>query len=223
MGKMPLEVAEKEFHGRISYSQEGEDLIIAKILEEKSSGFFVDIGAHHPMRFSNTYYFYLKGWRGINVDPLPGTKKLFDQERPEDINIEAGVSEKEQKIKYFMFNDPALNTFSAEEAEKKDGANGVYRIIKTVDVNTCSLATILNNYLPANTAIDLLTIDAEGFDDVVLYSNDWDKYQPKIILIEELRSDGNMIINNSKIYSFLKPLGYKLVSRTPNTSIYQKM
>jgi len=48
-----------------SYSQKGEDIILRRILGEKEVGFYIDIGAHHPKRFSNTYLFYKKGWRGI--------------------------------------------------------------------------------------------------------------------------------------------------------------
>ena len=68
-------------HAVKSYSQEGEDLVLARILENLkiSTGFFVDIGAHHPTRFSNNYYFYQRGWSGINVDDLPGTKKLIER------------------------------------------------------------------------------------------------------------------------------------------------
>ena len=67
------ELSKKPEWANISYSQEGEDLILERFFEGKEIGFFVDIGAHHPMRFSNTYIFYLKGWRGINVDATPGS------------------------------------------------------------------------------------------------------------------------------------------------------
>ena len=58
-----------------SFSQEGEDLVLARIFEGKKNGFYVDIGAHHPTRFSNTHYFYRRGWSGINIDAMPGSMK----------------------------------------------------------------------------------------------------------------------------------------------------
>ncbi len=62
--------------GQLSYAQEGEDLVLARLFgNQVESGFFVDIGAHHPVRYSNTYYFYRRGWTGLNVDALPGTAK----------------------------------------------------------------------------------------------------------------------------------------------------
>src|SRR5437016_1307579 len=88
--------------GRLSYAQEGEDLVLARILETNtSSGFFVDIGAHHPTRFSNTYYFYRRGWRGINVDALPGTASLFQRMRPRDVTVECGVGVQAGVMTYF--------------------------------------------------------------------------------------------------------------------------
>ena len=56
-----------------SYSQEGEDMILRRIFGDKRLGFYVDVGAHDPRRFSNTYYFYKRGWRGINIEPRPGS------------------------------------------------------------------------------------------------------------------------------------------------------
>lgn len=74
-----------------SYAQEGEDLLLRRIFEHKHNGFYVDIGAHHPFRFSNTYLLYKRGWRGINVDAMPGSIKLFAKFRPRDVNLECGV------------------------------------------------------------------------------------------------------------------------------------
>jgi len=56
----------------ISYAQNFEDVILERIFKDKESGFYVDIGACHPVYDSVTYHFYLKGWSGINVEPQPG-------------------------------------------------------------------------------------------------------------------------------------------------------
>ena len=56
----------------LSYSQQAEDLSIQRYFgEEKMNGFFVDVGAFDPIKYSNTYLFYKKGWRGINIEPNP--------------------------------------------------------------------------------------------------------------------------------------------------------
>lgn len=78
--------------GVTSYALQGEDLILREMLHSAQKGFYVDVGAHHPFRFSNTYYFYKRGWSGINIDAMPNSMALFKRFRPRDINIECGVS-----------------------------------------------------------------------------------------------------------------------------------
>lgn len=62
----------------------------SKSFRKKKIGFYVDVGAHHPMRFSNTYFFYRMGWSGINIDAMPGSMKEFKKYRRRDINLELG-------------------------------------------------------------------------------------------------------------------------------------
>ena len=64
-------------HSARSYSQEGEDMILRRFLAGQKDGFYVDVGAHHPVRFSNTYYFYKQGWAGINIEPNPDSLAAF--------------------------------------------------------------------------------------------------------------------------------------------------
>lgn len=205
--------------GRLSYSQEGEDLVLARIFGELKvdRGFFVDIGAHHPARFSNTYYFYRKGWRGINVDPLPGTRKLFQRMRPGDITIECGVGSQEGVLKYFLFDEPALNTFSEQEARKKNVSP--YHLIGTRQIPVVTLRSILDKYLPEGTQIDFMSIDAEGFDHEVVVSNDWSRYRPRVVLVELL----NTGIQNLELHPTAQMLfqnDYRIMAKTFNTFFF---
>lgn len=87
------------------YSQEGEDQILRRMFEKKNTGFFVDVGAHHPIRFSNTYFFYRKGWSGVNIDATPGSMVSFDKLRARDTNIECGIDEQEDVLDFYCFSD----------------------------------------------------------------------------------------------------------------------
>jgi FkbM family methyltransferase len=202
----------------ISFSQEGEDRILSRIFCNQESGFYVDIGAHHPQRFSNTYLFYLKGWNGINIDAMPGSMKIFNQKRPDDINLEFAISDTEETLTYYMFNESALNGFSRDISASRD-QSGDYKIVDTRDINVRKLSAILDEYLPLHQTIDFLNVDVEGFDYQVLLSNDWSKYRPKILMVEELLM--NPISGYSKIGIFLKSQGYELFSKTFNTSFYR--
>ncbi len=201
-----------------SYSQEGEDIILRRIFENQKTGFYVDIGAHHPKRFSNTYIFYKEGWRGINIDPMPGSMKLFNKLRPNDINLEIGISSNRNKLTYYIFNEPALNTFDEKLAKERDGKNGYY-IEKIVEMETYPLEEILDKYLPPNQEIDFLSIDTEGYDLYVLSSNNFSKYKPKVILIEVLGYSLEEIINH-EISKFLKSYNYIIFAKTFNTVFY---
>ena len=59
----------------ISFSQYGEDILLRDLfrteLMELDSGFYVDVGAFHPFRFSNTAFLYIMGWNGLNIDANP--------------------------------------------------------------------------------------------------------------------------------------------------------
>jgi FkbM family methyltransferase len=204
----------------LTYSQEGEDRVLFRLLEEKGIGFYVDIGAHHPVRFSNTFLFYLMGWKGINIDAMPGSMDAFHTLRPRDINLELPISSKEQLLKYYSFNEPALNTFSEEEAKKQDG-KGSYKIIQTFEMETHPLVDVLDKYLEANQKIDVMSIDVEGLDFDVLKSNNWEKYMPEIILIESLRVSLERIHEN-EIFIFLKDRGYTIIAKTVNTLFFKR-
>lgn len=201
-----------------SYSQEGEDMILRRIFECQKKGFYVDVGAHHPKRFSNTYYFYKQGWSGINIDAMPGSMKAFDRCRPRDINLEIPISDKKQPLTYYAFNEPALNGFSKELSESRNG-KGNYYIKFTKKIETIPLNQVLDTYLPKNQQIDFLSIDVEGLDFIVLKSNDFSTYKPKIILIEILGSTLSRIEQN-KINIYLKKFGYSIYAKAVNTVLF---
>lgn len=201
-----------------SYSQEGEDMILRKLLEFEATGFYIDVGAHHPMRFSNTYYFYKKGWAGLNIDARPGIKQLFDSARPRDINIESGVSPEKCKLTYFMFNEPALNTFDSKLANER--VSNIFYITDKTEVDCLSLSELLDIYLPKNRSITFMSIDIEGYDLPVLKSNNWDKYRPLFIVVESYDSFIVDVIEG-EIYKYLLCLGYKLFSKSYLSLIFK--
>ena len=205
-----------------SYSQDGEDMILKALFEQRKGykGFFVDVGAHHPVRFSNTKYFYNKGWKGINIEPTPDAIKAFKLFRKRDINLNIGVGPQKGKLTFHCFNEPALNSFSKEVSERVDRESEKYKIIKRLDIDVLPLSEVFDKYLPKGQQIDFISIDVEGLDYQVLLSNDWNKYQPEVILVEENVDVDE--IGKSPIYQFLKEKGYKFFAKTLRTCIYRK-
>ncbi|WP_242926562.1 FkbM family methyltransferase [Pontibacter vulgaris] len=206
----------KDFrYTKISYAQEGEDLLLERIFESKLQGFYIDVGAHHPKRFSNTYLFYKKGWRGINIDAMPNSMTSFNKIRPNDINLEAGISQVEQVLTYYMFPEPALNGFDKQMSESRD-----MPIIDKKEVHTFPLHVVLDKYLPLDQEISFLSVDVEGYDLEVLQSNNWDKYRPLIVLVEILEAKVENIFETG-IHKFLNSKGYVFYCKSPNTVFYK--
>ncbi len=203
---------------RKSYAQEGEDLILARLFERETQGFYIDIGAHHPFRFSNTYFFYKKGWTGINIDAMPNSMAIFNRKRPKDINIEAAVSDTPITLTYYAFEEPALNTID-EEGYKFHAANGSKLAFKK-EIFTQRLDEILTKHLPLNQAISFMSVDVEGHDLQVLKSNDWSRFRPKIVLAEVLLKHMDEIMND-KVHHYLTQQGYTLVAKSVNTCFYK--
>ena len=177
----------------------------------------MDVGAHHPVRFSNTYLFYKRGWRGINIDAMPGSMKKFHKVRPRDINIERGVAGSAGKLMYHRFNEPALNTFDAAEAAHKNKLP--YQLVDTVEVSVERLDALLARHLPVGQQIDFLSVDVEGKDEEVLRSNDWSRFRPRIILAETLRTE-MLQLGDCPVVRFLRTVGYAPVSKAYNTSFF---
>lgn len=201
------------------YSQEGEDMILRRIFEGKRDGFYVDVGAHHPRRFSNTYYFYKEGWRGINIEPNPDALKAFNLERPKDINLQLGVSDVASILEYYYFDEPALNTFDPNVVKERL-ANTSYKVVNKEGVCVERLDCLLKKHLPSGQLIDFLSVDVEGLDLAVLRSNDWHLFRPKCVLAEVLNMPLDEAIK-SDLSKFMLSQGYCLFARTYNTLIFR--
>jgi len=200
------------------YSQEGEDILINRILAPNKAGFFVDVGAHHPIRFSNTYALYRKGWRGINVDATPGSMEMFKKLRPADINIECAVSIDDTPMMFHMFKESALNTFEPSLAQEY--IDGGCVLERTIKIKPRSLLSILEEHLPPGKHINLLNVDVEGKELEVLHSNDWHSYRPDLIILEVLATPFASLCSHPTV-SFLADKGYEPISRLTNSVILQ--
>lgn len=191
-----------------SFAQAGEDIVLQRIFLGTKKGFYVDVGAYHPFRLSNTYYFYLNGWNGINIEPRPGSRDLFQKYRPNDINLEVGVAPVQGVYNYHVFEEDTLNQFSYTNSslltEKKN------QIIK---VKTSPLSSILDEHAKGK-RIDFLTIDTEGSELQVLLSNNWLDYSPAVILIEQNSSNTDF----QTISALLKGERYREAYRVPVNS-----
>jgi FkbM family methyltransferase len=186
-----------------SFSSAGEDMILRHIIgSDKRDGFYVDVGAYHPTVGSNTYFFYLNGWRGLNIEARPGSKALFDRVRGRDINLEVGISDERGELPYyFIAEDSPMNSFSRDYLEHLEVLGQVKR---EIPVPVMPLAEVLERHLPEGQAIDFMDVDIEGHDIEALASNDWERFRPKFVVAEDKEVDAE----KSEIVRFMRGRGY---------------
>jgi hypothetical protein len=194
-------------------------MVLRRLLEDKRVGFFVDIGCYHPSRFSNTYYFYQRGWRGINIDATPGTKRLFDQVRPRDINLEAAIGEEGRVVSFFEFAEGALNSTVRDSPEAR--GLGAHPIVMEHVLTVEPLGNLLRRQIPPGQTVDFLSIDVEGMDMEVLRSNDWDAVRPEFVLVECWDVDAEHVLD-TPLYAFMRNVGYSFCAKTYSTVFFRK-
>jgi len=204
---------EREF-GTLCFSQTGEDGILNSLLPAK--GFYFDVGAHHPLRYSNPHLLYRRGWSGINIDPTPNSMDLFEQIRTRDINLEIAVGKYSQRRKFYVFKEGASNTFDSEMAkdliQKK-----TTELIGCRTVPCLPLKKICQKHVPAGQDIGLLSVDAEGHDLEILESHDWRKYRPKFVVVEH-HNQGPW----KNPACFLRKKGYRQAAKTTFSLIFRQ-
>ena len=179
---------EKFFINRKTYSQSGEDIFIDNYMKENKlkKGRYVDLGAFHPIKYSNTLLLFKNGWSGVNVDLNQTAIDYFNIMRPNDKNICCAISNKEKQVKVFINSIfSPLNSISKSHAIKLNFAskNNQSFLIKTKKFNSI----IKKNF-------DFLNIDIEGMDYVVLKSINFRRYTPKLICIEILNKKNLKVV-----------------------------
>lgn len=187
------------------FSQTGEDVILSTLLS-KEKGFYVDIGCNEPLDKSNTFIFYLKGWRGITVDADEGVISRHKKIRLYDKAICAAVSNTVKEVTFYKSKVNAVSTI-AEDFYEKHKEHWDYT--EAVTVSTLTLTSLLDQNLPPGTAIDLLTVDVEGIDFEVLQGLDFEKYRPRLIVVEDHEFSLEERKNNP-IYQLLTYNRYRL-------------
>ena len=94
----------------VSYAQNFEDVLLWRALKHVEDGFYIDLGAEHPVIDSVSEVFRQRGWQGIHVEPSPHFAQLLREHRPGDTVIEAAVSNTPGLITFFEIPDTGIST-----------------------------------------------------------------------------------------------------------------
>ena len=198
------------YKGRRSYSQLGEDIIVANIFRRLQiiHPSYLDIGAHHPSILSNTCYFYRTGSKGVNIEPDPYLYQRFLYNRRKDINLNVGIGlNNNESADFYVMSNRVLNTFSKEDAEIARSNRNCY-IKKVIKIKLLSIDMILASYFPENVP-NFVSIDTEGFDLEILKGFDFSRYRPKVFCVETLiHHEDKTTSKNSEVMQLMQSNGY---------------
>jgi FkbM family methyltransferase len=204
-----------------SYSQCGEDLIMNFLCQSLQimSPRYLDVGANHPVRGSNSYFFYRRGCSGVLVEPDPSLHAQIIRKRKRDLCLNVGIGPTDSvEADFYEMTDSALNTFSRDEA-MRTASYGSKKIRRVLRIPLRSINSLLEQHFPQPP--DILSLDIEGLDFAVLQSLDFDRHRPKIVCVETLTySESNSGRKLSDIPALMEKQRYRIYADTHLNTIF---
>jgi FkbM family methyltransferase len=163
----------------ISYAQNFEDVYLRRCFGKQKEGFYIDVGAYHPVHDSVTKFFYDSGWSGINLEANPSLIDTLMVQRPRDINLNLCIDDKSrgnsrQKLSVPFGNKGLGKVFGLENHKPK--------MSREYFVYSENLSNVISSYEIPD--IDFIKIDVEGGEFKVLLGIDLNLHRPKIFLVE---------------------------------------
>jgi len=203
---------------RISYSQFGEDLVVLNHFSDfdNSRGRFIDVGAFHPFKYSNTMLLSKLGWRGINIDCDQVKMRHFEKLRPRDENVCAAVADAPRDMIWLEYPYGATNRI-ADSDEKHLLSLSNETPSRITPVKAMTLTHIIEQTAFRGQHFHYLNIDCEGQDLSVLKGLDFSRYQPDLITVEAFTKAAR-----PQLTAFLADLGYELTDIVKLTLFFKK-
>jgi hypothetical protein len=205
----PLPPPKDDRWPRISYAQQGEDIIVQNIFEtlEVRTPSYIDIGAYHPFINSNTFLLYRLGSRGVLVEPNPRYQDMLRAGRPGDKVLPFGIGVTDQAAaKYYVIRGNGLdNTFSKAQADELVRLRGPGTIEAVLELPLRNINTVLDENFP-NGGPDFFSIDIEGLDLPILQTLDFSRHRPKVFCIETSMVGTGRV--DERILSLMQQKGY---------------
>lgn len=205
-----------------SYSQCGEDLIVKFLFEnffKIENPTYMDIGANHPRKISNTYLFYRNKCHGVLIEPDPALYKMLVSKRAKrDMCLNIGIGKTNSLLEFYRMSVPALNTFSQKEAMEAIKQDVNLKIVEVIKVEVKNLNDVLEEigYVP-----DFVSIDVEGLDLEIVESVDFDRFRPKVFCVETVGYKTDQPgTKNMEIKKSFEKNGYKVYADTYINTVF---
>ncbi len=190
----------------LSYAQHLEDFHLSRVFDEQREGFYIDVGAGHPVADNASCWFYLRGWRGVVVEPQSELLSLYEFVRPRDIREGRALGLVEGETDFHVVD--RLHGFSTTIREYAELAEDFGAGHATRRTPATTLATLCAEHNVG--AVDFLKIDVEGAEGDVLRGGDWNRWRPRVVVCEAV-APGSMAPNWSEWEPFLVARNYEFV------------
>lgn len=164
----------------VSYAQNFEDIMLWRALKHVRNGYYVDIGAQHPLIDSVSRGFYEQGWRGVHIEPVPHYADLLRKDRPDETVLQVAISDVEGTLELNVIPDTGLSTAVsayAEQHQRERGLQSAHLVVRTL-----TLASAFRKNLGRE--CHWLKIDVEGLEEQVLKGWDPEMLRPWIMVVE---------------------------------------
>lgn len=211
---------ERRAAAHTSYAQFGEDLILAGLLPYfgVANPSYLDIGAHEPIRGSNTYLFSGPGrGRGVLVEPNVDLSDKIRRVRPSDTLLVAGIGVDETpEADYYVMSANGVNTFDKAQVEMMERTTDL-RLVRVVKMPLLNINKVIAEHF-GGAAPDFISIDIEGLDLAVLKTLDYARFRPKFICVETVIFA--TLAHNPETPQFLTARGYELRGMTHANMIF---
>ncbi len=167
---------------QLSYAQNLEDYHLDLVLGDEPAGTYVDVGGGHPVADNVSFWFYLKGWRGLVVEPQEALADIYAHVRPRDRTVSCLAGRADGEAEFHVVS--TLHGFSTTVREHAAGAGQFGAGYTTVRKPVRTLAALCAE--AGLTRIDFLKIDVEGAESDVIAGMDFARWRPRVVLVEAI-------------------------------------
>ena len=164
----------------VSYAQNFEDVILHRVFQEIELGFYIDVGANDPDVDSVTKALYDRGWRGINIEPIPEWYERLQTSRPRDINLPIAAGSESGELILYDLPGTGLASVDLAIAKRHEKERGYKK--REIRVPVEPLNTICEKHHLA--PIHFLKVDVEGAEKAVLEGLDLERIRPWVLIVE---------------------------------------
>lgn len=201
-------------------SQFGEDLYLWELFTGKRTGFYIEVGAFDGHDQSVTLAFEQIGWTGLLIEAIPERADQCRTNRPNStvVHTALGQPDSPDSTEFIVVqgaNSAAMLSYDPKRSRTTEHIDIIRTLgasTRTVRVPMRTMDSVLDELAGTGReptdGIDFAVIDVEGAELSLLKGWDLDRWQPRVLIVED-----NTMGRNSEILDYLRPRGYTDVMR----------